>query len=330
MSETPVSMFWNALSLSETAFSMSGKPFSLSKGGFSMSEKQRRDTASALALDAYKRGLPTPAHLRAPLTSQPTPAAEARPAQPRQRRAPAATEDPSSPVVPRSESVPKATRAPASGCRTAHPRRTGSGALQEAEPLRGHLRPDERRHFSRPAVCPGPAAAGPHRPVLRRAFGPPQAALRHRASCRRARTRAQAAVPLHPSRPARAPRHHHLAARSAPRCCPFSAAVDDAPRPRLPRRHLRLLPLLRAHARHPGRHHTAGDCRRAPRCSAAAASLSCRTTAAVLSTARSPLSLAPPARRFAPRSSRRAGELDSVRLRSPVAARFPLKSLCSP
>ena len=176
--------------------------------------------------------------------------------------------------------------------------------------------------FSRPAVCPGPAAAGPHRPVLRRALGPPQAALRRRALCRRARARAQVAVPLHPSRPARAPRHHHLAARSAPRCCPFSAAVDDAPRPRLPRRHLRLLPLLRAHARHSGRHHTAGDCRRAPRCSAAAASPSCRTTAAVLAIARSPLSLAPPARRFAPRSSRRAGELDSVRLRSPVAARF--------
>ena len=48
--------------------------------------------------------------------------------------------------------------------------------------------------------------------------------------------------------------------------------------------------------------------RRAPRCSAAAASPSCRTTAAVLAIARSPLSLAPPALRFAPRSSRRACE----------------------
>ncbi len=56
-------------------------------------------------------------------------------------------------------------------------------------------------------------------------------------------------------------------------------------------RHLRLLPLLRADATHSGHHHTRGDCRRAPRCSASAARRCCRTTPALLGTHRCPLSL---------------------------------------
>ena len=88
--------------------------------------------------------------------------------------------------------------------------------------------------------------------------------------------------------------------------------MDEAPRPRLPHRHLRLLPLQRAHARHSGRHHCAGHRGRAPRCSAAASSRSARTTAAVLGSARCPLSLPRRARRFPPRSSRRAWMADSV------------------
>lgn len=39
--------------------------------------------------------------------------------------------------------------------------------------------------------------------------------------------RAQAALPLHPARPARAPGHHHLAPRSVPRCRPFLPALDE-------------------------------------------------------------------------------------------------------
>ena len=101
-------------------------------------------------------------------------------------------------------------------------------------------------------------------------------------------------------------------------------AGDEAPRPRLSRRHLRLLALQRAHAPHSGRDHTAGYCRRAPRCSPAAASRSSRTTPAVVpASAYSPLIF--PDLCVAPRSSRRACDLDSVRPPSPVAARFPLK-----
>ena len=49
----------------------------------------------------------------------------------------------------------------------------------------------------------------------------------------------------------------------------------------------------------------------------------CRTTRAVLGTHRCPLSVPVPARRFAPRSSRRAWQLHSPRPLSPVAAPVP-------
>ena len=126
-----------------------------------------------------------------------------------------------------------------------------------------------------------PSAAGTHCCVLRGPLGPPRPALRGRALCRRTRARAQATLAL----------HHHLAPHSAPRFRPFSPALDEAPRPRLSHRYLAVLPLQRAHGHHPGFHHTRGHRRRAPRCTAPAASFSARTTRALLGITRCPLSL---------------------------------------
>ena len=96
------------------------------------------------------------------------------------------------------------------------------------------------------------------------------------------RERLRAARPLHPKRTCRASRHHLLARVSAALRPAPSPLLDDAPRSRLSRRYLRLRPLCRAHARHPGRHHSRANRRRAPRRSTTPAPLPSRTAALVL------------------------------------------------
>ena len=91
----------------------------------------------------------------------------------------------------------------------------------------------------------------------------------------------------------------------------LSPLLDDPPRPRLPHRHLRLLPLQRAHARDSGCHHPRANRRRAPRRQAAPAPRASRTAALVLARLTSlAVSLAvndtvPPARRAGPRNAAR-------------------------
>ena len=106
-------------------------------------------------------------------------------------------------------------------------------------------------------------------------------ALPHHSSARRAPA-TQAARPVHSSRASRASRHHLLARVSAALRGTPSPLVDAAPRSRIPHRHLRLRPLCRTHAPHPGRHHSRANRRRAPWCSAAAAARASRTAPLVL------------------------------------------------